>query len=44
MQERDKQIKIQLYLRDEYMDVGLKIRDRNLEEALGQRNEEWKRR
>ena len=34
MQERDKQLKIQLWLWDEYMDAELKRRDRNLEKAL----------
>ena len=42
MQERDNQLKIQLQLRGEYMDVGLKKRDQNLEEALRLRDEEWK--
>ena len=42
MQERDKQLQIQLQLIDEYMDVELRKRDKNLEEALKQRDEEWK--
>ena len=33
MQERDNQLKVQLQLRDEYMDVELKRRYQNLEEA-----------
>ena len=44
MQERDKQLQIQLQLRDEYMDAELRRRDQNLEEALKQRDEEWKSR
>ena len=42
MQEMDNQLKIQLQLRDEYMDARLKKRDQNLEEALRLRDEEWK--
>ena len=34
MQERDDGLKIQLQLRDKYMDAKLKKRDQNLEEAL----------
>ena len=34
MKERDKQLHIQLQLRDEYMDAELRRRDQNLEEAL----------
>ena len=34
MEERDKQLKLQLQLRDEYMEVELKRRHQNLEEAL----------
>ena len=44
MQERDNRLKIQLQLRDEYMDAKLKRRDQNLEETLKQRDEEWKSR
>ena len=33
MQERDNQLKVQLQIRDEYMDAELKMRDQNLEEA-----------
>ena len=42
MQERDSQLKVQLQLIDEYMDVELKRRDQNLEESLRLRDEEWK--
>ena len=42
MQERDNQFKFQQQLRDEYIDAELKISDQNLEEALKQRDEEWK--
>ena len=42
MKERDNQLKIQHQLRDEYMDAELKRRYQNLEEALWQRDEEWK--
>ena len=42
MEERDKQLKLQLQLRDEYMEAELKMRDQNLEESLRQRDEEWK--
>ena len=31
---RDRQLKVQLQLRDEYMDVELRRRDQNLENAL----------
>ena len=34
MEERDKQMKLQLQLKDEYMKAELKRRDQNLEEAL----------
>ena len=34
MQERDYQLRIQIQLRDEYMDAELRRRDQNLEEAL----------
>ena len=34
MEERDNQLKLQLQLRDEYMDAELKTRDQNLKEAL----------
>ena len=44
MRERDNQLKIQLQLRDEYMDAELKRRDHNLEEALRLRDKEWKSR
>ena len=44
MEERDNQLKLQLQLRDEYMDAELKKRDQNLNEALKQRDEEWKSR
>ena len=44
MQERDNQLKVQLQLRDEYMDAELKIRYQNPEEALRLRDEEWKSR
>ena len=37
-------MKFQLLLMDEYMDVELKMRDQNLEEALKQIDEEWKSR
>ena len=40
MQERDKQLKIQLQLRDEHMDAELRRRYRNLENALKLRDEE----
>ena len=33
MQERDKQLQIQLKLRDEYMDAELRRRDQNLEKG-----------
>ena len=42
MQERDKQLQIQLQLRDEYMDAELRKRDQNLEKTLKKRDEEWK--
>ena len=35
-------MKVQLQLRDEYMDAKLKRRYQNLEEALKLRDEEWK--
>ena len=41
MQERDNQLRVQLQLRDEYMDAELKRRDQDLEEALRLRDEEW---
>ena len=41
MQERDNQLKVQLQLRNAYMDAELKRMDQNLEEALKQRDEEW---
>ena len=44
MQKRDNQLKVQLKLKDEYMDAELKMRDQNLEEALKQKDEEWKSR
>ena len=44
MDEMDKQLKLQLQLRDKYMEAELKRRDQNLEEALNQRDEEWKSR
>ena len=44
MQERDNHLKIQLQLRNEYMDAEIKRRDQNLEEALRLRDEEWKSR
>ena len=44
MEERDNQLKLQLQLRDEYMEAELKRRDQDLEEALKQRGEEWKSR
>ena len=34
MQEKDNQLEVQQQLRDEYMDVELKRRDKNHEEAL----------
>ena len=42
MQERDRQLKIQLQLRYEYMDAELKRTDRNLDDALKERDEEWR--
>ena len=42
MEERDKQLKLQLQLSDEYMEAELKRRDQSLEETLKQRDEEWK--
>ena len=42
MQERDKQLEIQLQLRDGYMDAELRRSDQNLEEAFKLRDEEWK--
>ena len=44
MQDWDSQLKIQLQLRDEYMDAELKRRVQNLEEAFRLRDEEWKSR
>ena len=44
MQEMNKQMQIQLQLRDEYMDAELRRRDQNLEDALKKRDEEWKSR
>ena len=44
MQERDNQLKVQLQLRDEYMDAELKRRYQNMEEVLRLRDEEWKSR
>ena len=41
MQQRDIQLKIQLQLKDEYMDAELKKRDQNLVEALKLRDGEW---
>ena len=35
-------MKIQLQLRDEYLDAELRRMDQNLEDALKQRDEEWK--
>ena len=40
MKERDDQLKIQVQLRDE--DEELRRRDQNLEDALKQRDEEWR--
>ena len=34
MEERDNKLKLQLQLRDEYMEAEFKRRDQNLEEAL----------
>ena len=34
MEEGGNQLKLQLQLRDDYMEAELKTRDRNLEEAL----------
>ena len=42
MEERDNQLKLQLQLRYEYMEVELRKMDQNLEEALKQREEEWR--
>ena len=42
IKERDDQLKIQLHLIDEYMDTELKRRYPNLEDALKQRDEEWR--
>ena len=42
MRERDNKQKIQLQLRDEYMDAELKRRYQNLENALKQKDEEWR--
>ena len=33
---------LQLQLRDEYMEAELRKRDHNLEDALKQREEEWR--
>ena len=44
MLKRDNQLKLQLQLRDEYIDAELKKRDQNLEEALKYRDGEWKSR
>ena len=43
-EREDSQLKLQLQLRDEYMETKLKRRDQYLEEALKQRDEEWKSR
>ena len=42
MQERDSQLRVQLQLRDEYMDAELKKIYQNMEKALRLRDEEWK--
>ena len=42
MQERDKHLKIQLQLRDVYVDAELKRREQNLENAFKQRYEQWR--
>ena len=42
MRERDGQLRIQHQLRDEYMDPELKRIDQNQEDALKQRDEEWR--
>ena len=42
MKERDNELQIQIQLMDEYMDAELRMRDLNLEEALKQRDEEWR--
>ena len=42
MQEMDNQLKIQLQLKDEYIDAKLKRIDHILDDALRLRNEEWK--
>ena len=44
MEERAKKLKLQLQLKDEYMEAELKMRNQNMEEALKQRDEEWKSR
>ena len=36
-------MKLQLQLRDEYMDVELRRRDQYMEETLRQRDMEWKK-
>ena len=41
MKERDNQLKLQLQLRDEYMEAELRRRDKNLKDALKKRDEEW---
>ena len=42
MTERDNKLKIQLLLMDEYRDIKLKRRYQDLENALKQRDEEWR--
>ena len=42
MTERDNKLKIQLQLMDEYRDIKLKRRYQDLENALKQRDEEWR--
>ena len=42
MKEMDNQLKLQLQLRDEYMEAELIRRDRNLEDALKKIDEEWR--
>ena len=44
MEESVKQLKLQLQLKDEYMEAKLKMRDQNLEDALKNRDEKWKSR
>ena len=42
MKERDDQLKLQLQLRDEYMEAKFKRGNQNLEDTLKQRDEEWR--